>query len=182
MANSETIEQKKWNVVSEKDVLSVPWFSVSVQEVELPSGRRVDDYYQINCPDAVVMVAQTEDDSYIIARQYLHGFRDVSMVFPSGTVGEGEDALTTAKRELLEETGYSGGAWQSLGRVPGHSSYGCGYVHFYRCRGAKVDSTPVDNDDLEDIEVVLLSETEVQMQSAWVIFALWGALLHSIWQ
>jgi 8-oxo-dGTP pyrophosphatase MutT (NUDIX family) len=53
------------------------------------------------------VVALTKNGDVVLVRQYRHGVCDVLWEFPGGVVEEGEDPMDGAKRELLEETGYT---------------------------------------------------------------------------
>ena len=84
----------------------MPWIQLSVEQVRLPDGRVVDDYYRIKLPDYAMVFAQTTDGKIIMERLYKHGIGRVSLGLPAGLVHAGEDPLAGAQRELLEETGY----------------------------------------------------------------------------
>jgi 8-oxo-dGTP pyrophosphatase MutT (NUDIX family) len=80
-------------------------------KVRLASGRTIDDYYVQEFPAWVNVLALTADREAVLIRQYRHGLGQVSYELPAG-VHEGDESLMdAAKRELLEETGYSGGIW-----------------------------------------------------------------------
>ncbi|MGD0775729.1 MAG: NUDIX hydrolase, partial [Candidatus Solibacter sp.] len=61
------------------------------------------------------VVAITEDRRVLIVRQYRPALERETLELPSGLVDAGETPLETARRELLEETGYAGGEWEALG-------------------------------------------------------------------
>ena len=61
---------KHWTILKEQSVFSArPWLEVSVQNVELPDQRIVDDYYQVWIPDYVVMLVFTVSGQMIVERQ-----------------------------------------------------------------------------------------------------------------
>ena len=84
--------------------------------VRLPDGSESAREY-IRHPGAVAIVALFEDGSLLLERQfrYPHG-RDFIEI-PAGKVDPGEPHLATAKRELLEETGYAAAEWTRLGVI-----------------------------------------------------------------
>jgi hypothetical protein len=108
---------RPWRVVERREVFEVPGkISVAVERVALPDGRLVDDYWQIKLADFGVLFAETEAGMIVCLRQYRRGPRRESLELVAGRI-EGEDApLATARRELLEESGYVSEHWESLAR------------------------------------------------------------------
>src|SRR6185503_21228824 len=77
-----------------------------VDKCELPNGNFLDaTILEFNAWANIV--ALTKDGQVVLVRQYRHGVCDVLLEFPGGVVERGEDPVEGAKRELLEETGYS---------------------------------------------------------------------------
>jgi ADP-ribose pyrophosphatase len=64
-------------------------------------------------PGAVAIVAVDVEDRVVLVRQLREPARKKLLELPAGTLDEGEEPLASAKRELAEETGLRGGAWQS---------------------------------------------------------------------
>ena len=65
-------------------------------------------------PGAVVIVAVDSDDHVALVRQVREATRTQLVELPAGTLEPGEDPLATARRELAEETGLSGGEWREV--------------------------------------------------------------------
>lgn len=65
-------------------------------------------------PGAVAIVAVDRDDHVTLVRQRREAARKELVELPAGTIDEGEEPLATAKRELEEETGLSGGEWSEV--------------------------------------------------------------------
>ena len=152
---------KHWKVINEKEVFNVKKrLTVSVQKIKLHDGRIIDDYYQVRLPSSVITVARTKKKDILMSRQYFHGFKKVSIVLPGGIIEKGEKPLQTAKRELLEETGYSSDDWQLLGSFVTHVHQVCSKVHFFFADNAKQIAKPLSN-DLEDMEIILMTEKEI---------------------
>ena len=81
--------------------------------VRLPDGSEGSREY-IKHPGAVAILALTEDRQLLLERQYRYPPRREFIEIPAGKLEPGEPHLATAKRELLEETGYEAGEWISL--------------------------------------------------------------------
>ena len=108
---------KKWNVVSSKQLESNKIFSVRKDTSVSPITGNEHDFFVVEAPDWINVVAITEHDEVILIEQYRHGIQSVTVEIPGGMVDPGEEPLQTAKRELLEETGYAGNNWVLIGEV-----------------------------------------------------------------
>jgi len=82
--------------------------------VRLPDGSQGTREY-IRHPGAVAIVALFDDGKVLLERQFRYPHRREFIEIPAGRLEPGEPHLDTAKRELLEETGYAAAEWQRLG-------------------------------------------------------------------
>jgi ADP-ribose pyrophosphatase len=146
---------RPWIIRGEQTLLSCPPFiEISRQSVELPDGRRIDDFYQIAMPDYVSICAETGDGRLLLLRQYRHGARRVCLNFPGGRVNSGEAPLAAAERELLEETGYAAATWTAMGSFVTQANQRCQTAHFFRARGCRRQQAS-HSGDLEEQQLVL---------------------------
>jgi len=145
-----------WEVLSSIRVYDYPPFlSVDRQTVRLPNGEMVDDYHKLTMPDTVLIIGFTGTNKAITLNGYRHGVGGKTRMFPGGVIETGETPLVAANRELLEETGYCGGHWISLGKFAALSNYGGCKVHMFKA--VNVERTQrVNSDDLEDSSVELI--------------------------
>ena len=151
-----------WKIHSRKTLLDrPPWFEVLVEEVELPGGKIVSDYHQIRMPHYTAVFAVTKDQKIMVMRCYRHAAGEVTLTMPGGMVEVGELPLDGVKRELMEETGYVADQWESLGKLWGSSTRGCGTYHLFFASGAHQTSEP-DSGDLEELELLLWTRSEVE--------------------
>jgi ADP-ribose pyrophosphatase len=146
-----------WRVVSRRNAFTVPGkMEIAVECVELPDGRVVDDYWQIKLNDFVVVIAETDTGEIVCLRQYRHGPRRASLEFIAGRIETGDGPLDTARRELLEESGYVGDQWQALGSFTVSATQGIATAHVFHASGVAKRQEPCSG-DLEDSVAVLLS-------------------------
>ena len=156
MMSGKKQEMEHWQIIGSKDIYDAsPWIRVSIQEVRLPNGKVVDNFHRVKMPEYAVVVARTSDGRMIMERQYKHGVGKVSLMLPGGLIKPGEEPIAAARRELVEETGYSAQNWQSLGSFVANANYGCGKAHIFVAENAKKMKAP-DSGDLEEMEIVLL--------------------------
>ena len=90
-----------------------PWFELVAKTVnpdELP-------YYSLRLPDYAAVVALTPESDVLIVRQFRPAVERHTLELPSGLVDPGEKPEETARRELLEETGYEAGTLTVLGSM-----------------------------------------------------------------
>lgn len=101
-------------VLSSQVVHEAPVFSVTRDELVEPSGVKVRRDI-VRHPGSVVILALDEKKrmpSVLLIRQYRYAAGQEIWELPAGRIDAGEDALTAAKRELAEETGYTAAEWK----------------------------------------------------------------------
>lgn len=108
-------DPEPWSVLESTYLSRKPWLTLRQDRVRLANGTVIEDYNVLEYPDWVNVVALTTDGMLVLVRQYRHGLRAVHYELPAG-VCEADDSNPeeTARRELLEETGYGGGQWSPL--------------------------------------------------------------------
>lgn len=154
-------EKGKWKVLKSEYLFRRPWLTVRRDCVELPDGRQNPEFYVLEYPDWVNVIAITEDGKFVMERQYRHGLGKTCFEIPAGVIEEGEDPLDAAKRELMEETGYGEGTWRKIMTVSGNSSTTDNLSHCYVAEGVrKISGQHLDS--TEDLETVLLDTAQVK--------------------
>src|SRR5258708_37633869 len=97
-----------WQTLSYQQIIDSPHLKVRREQVAVPNGPIIPDYYIIENRGWVGVVPITEDGRFLINLQYKHGIGQEVLEFPAGAIDPHEaDPLETAHRELMEETGYS---------------------------------------------------------------------------
>lgn len=141
----------EWTVSSERIVHErLPWLRIREQDVILPDGEMLHDYVLLDERDGCLVFAVTRGGQAILLEQYRHGRGEREIGLPSGYLESGDaDPLETAKRELLEETGYRTDDWMALGALFTNSNRGRQVFHFYLA----LDATKVAPPALESGEV-----------------------------
>ena len=163
-------EDKKWKILSTEYLVKRPWLTARRDVAELPDGRINHEYYVLEYPDWVNIIAITKDGKIVMERQYRHALGNTCYELPCGVIEKGETPLEAAKRELLEETGFAGGEWQEwMTLSPAHSFLAVGVE---KVSGQHLDAT-------EDIDVYILEPDYVRelLQNNQILQALMAAPL-----
>ena len=126
--------------------------------VRLPDGSRSTREY-IRHPGAVAMVPLFDDGKVLLERQFRYPHRREFIEVPAGKLEPGEPPLATAKRELMEETGYEAGDWTRLGVIHTAIGYSDETIELFLCRKIKKVSEPkLDGGEFIETLVVALDE------------------------
>ena len=91
-------EIKKWTILESKYIIKRPWLTARCDKVQLADGRINDEYYVLEYPDWVNVIAITKDGQIIMEKQYRHGMGVMSTELPCGVAEPGEDPLAAAQR------------------------------------------------------------------------------------
>jgi 8-oxo-dGTP pyrophosphatase MutT (NUDIX family) len=118
-------------------------------------------FSMIECADWVNVIALTADERVVLVRQFRAGSAEVSLEIPGGMVDAGKDAMVAARRELREETGYTGGTWQLIGKVRPNPAIQTNWLYTALARDV-ARTGPPEPDDGEVLAVETASLDEVQ--------------------
>lgn len=117
--------------------------------VRLPDGQLTYREY-IRHPGAVVILPVFEDNSVLLERQFRYPLDRVFIEFPAGKIDQDEDALTTAKRELKEETGYTASDWKYVCTIHNAIAYSDEHLDIFIARGLQAGLAKLDNGEFLD--------------------------------
>ena len=145
---------KKWTLLDSEYLIRRPWMTARRDHVRLPSGVEMEEYYVLEYPDWVNIIALTAEGKMVLERQYRHARQLVGWELPAGIIEQGEDPMQAAQRELLEETGYTGGKWEHFMTICPNAGACTNVSHTYIARG--VERT--DSQHLEQTEDIIFSE------------------------
>lgn len=145
---------EEWKIRNRKRVFGKYGRNIDEVLYEMPNGSTADFYIKVE-GHAAAILALTDDNKVIMARQYRPGPGKIIIEMPGGGIDEGEDPQTAIKRELLEETGYQAGEVTHVTSLmkDAYSTMNCEVFIATGCR--KVAEPLVT--ETEVTEVVLLS-------------------------
>jgi 8-oxo-dGTP pyrophosphatase MutT (NUDIX family) len=151
-----------WKVLSSEYVSRKFWYTVRRDEVQLPSGTVIPEYWINEYRPWVNVVAVTERGDVLMVRQYRHGSGAIHFEIPAGTTdAEDTDVESAARRELLEETGYGGGRWSPLMTLSANPALQNNLTYTFLAEGV-VPMTVADPGASEDLRLHLVPAGEIE--------------------
>jgi len=133
------------------------FLKVQRDQVSLPDGQVTSREY-IKHPGAVVILPLFDDGSVLLERQYRYPLDRVFIEFPAGKIDPGEDTLACAKRELLEETGYTAGKWQFVCTIHNAIAYADEHLELYLAKDLTAGESKLDDGEFLEVYRAPLSE------------------------
>lgn len=148
-------------MLSSEYLIKRPWLTARRDVVQLPNGEINEEYYMLEYPTWVNVIAIDTEGQFIMVEQYRHGLQDVFVELVAGVAEEGETPLEAAKRELLEESGYGNGCWELLSVISQNPSTTNNLTYCFLATGVEPVAEKQSLDRTEDIAVRLLSRKQL---------------------
>ncbi len=111
-----TEKAETWKRNSSKQIADCRVFKVREDFCERESDKIQHSFFVLENPDWVNVIAVTKDRKVVLIEQFRHGIEQNILEIPGGMIDENEEPETGARRELLEETGYSAEKFIFLGK------------------------------------------------------------------
>lgn len=148
--------EKKGTVLESAYLFNKPWLTVRKDKIRLANGIIIPDYYVLEYPNWVNILAITKDKKFLMIRQYRHGSQTTNYELCGGCVDEEDSSpLEAAKRELLEETGFGNGVWRPNLKLSANPSTSNNWTYNFIAEDVE-PLRPQHLDGGEDISVHLL--------------------------
>lgn len=154
-------DDRKWEILESEYLIRRPWLTARRDHVKLPTGAEIPEYYVLEYPDWVNVIAITREGKFVMVRQYRHGIGETRYEVCAGVCEAGEEPMASAKRELYEETGYGNGNWSLLMTVSANTSTMTNMTYCYLATDVEPVSTQ-HLEETEDLSVHLLGREEVK--------------------
>ena len=164
---------KPWKLISRTRERSFRIFELRTDRALSPRTNREHEFYILESNDWVNVIPLTRQDEVVLIRQYRHGIQEITLEIPGGIVEDGDSPEETARRELLEETGYSESGMTLLGSVNANPAFLNNRCYTYIARDVYIAGEQ-NQDDKEDIEVVIKPLDEIPL------LIREGAITHSL--
>ena len=144
-------------ITAEDTMFSGLIFDVNRIHVTLPNGHE-SARDVVRHRGAVAVVALTDDGRICLVRQYRTALDRVTVEIPAGKLDPGEDPLTCAKRELLEETGMVADRMAFLTTLATTPGFTDERIHLYMATGLTFGPAHPDEDEFLNVDLVPLDE------------------------
>ena len=180
MKNEDNFDALKWEEIRTEHIVKDKWIDFRRSAYRFPDGTEFEPFYSYSRRDYVVIVPITEDGKLVCVRQFRHGIKEVTTEFPAGGLERsngvdyrtaqsdpaGEDALEAAKRELLEETGYSSDKWTFLLSIPSNATIADNTAYIYLAEGCqKIAGQELDSTEFLTVAAFTPDELEKLIQT-----------------
>jgi len=174
-AEKKSSKSGRARVLSSRVSYQGPVFSVTSDEVEEPGGVRARRDVVRHSGSIVVLAVEEparpttgkakstgadkkSEPRILLERQYRHAAQSMMWELPAGRIDDGETALTAAKRELLEETGYSARQWKRILHFYVSPGFLDETMTIYLARGLRAGVAQPESDERIAIKFFGLSE------------------------
>lgn len=152
---------EKWKLLGKDYIFNRKWLKIQSRRYYLPTRQQEADFYLFEYSPWVSILPITASEDIVLIRQYRPGLDRILWEIPAGLVDAGEKPFDAAKRELLEETGYSAERWELLGAFSPNPGTHTNLSYSYIARDA-VPAGAQELDETEEIDVVLKRPEEVR--------------------
>jgi ADP-ribose pyrophosphatase len=128
-------------------------FELVRENVTLENGTTTDLEF-IEHPGATAIIPFLDDKRIVLLKQYRHALKKYIWEIPAGTLDPQEEIISCAKRELIEETGYSAGQWHRLGEITPVPGYSNERIHIFLATELQPADQDLDEDEVIQVQAV----------------------------
>ena len=128
-------------------------FKLVRENVTLENGTTTDMEF-IEHPGAAAIIPFLDDSRILLLKQYRHALKKDIWEIPAGTLDPHEKIIDCAKRELIEETGYSASGWHKLGEITPVPGYSNERIHIYLATELQPAEQHLDADEVIQVQEV----------------------------
>lgn len=151
---------KKARLRSSRLAYRGPVFWVTTDEVREPSGITARRDIVHHSGSVVIMPVDhsSKEPRVLLVRQYRHAAQQYLWELCAGRIDKGENELKAAKRELLEETGYSAKRWKRILTFYASPGFVAETMSIYLAQDLKAGAAQPEEDEVIELRFVPLSQ------------------------
>lgn len=148
-----------WKRIASEKIADCRVFSVREDSSERESDNKKGTFFVVENPDWVNVVALTAKMEVVLIEQFRHGAEAIVAEIPGGMIDENENPETAARRELLEETGFSSDKFIYLGKSRPNPAIQNNWIYHYLALNCeKTEDTKFDEHESVITKLVSLAE------------------------
>ena len=151
----------KWRLEESTYLFKHKYLTIRMDKVITQNGVTIPDFFVIENPDWINVIAITDEGLFVIEEQYRHGLGIIEYELCAGMIEDDETPMEAAKRELKEETGYSGGKWELFMKSSPNPSSMNNINYTFLATGVKKQFNQ-HLDVRENLNVILMSREEIK--------------------
>jgi len=136
-----------------KNVFKGKLLKLFVKKIRLPNGY-LATFEIIKHPGAALVVPFLSKDRLIMLRQLRPVIRSYIYELPAGTIDKGETSLECARREIVEETGYSAKKMKLLGSIYPVPGYSTEKITIYKADGLLPKYRHAEKDEIIELKIL----------------------------
>ncbi len=124
--------------LSRKTVYESSWVNLYLDKVRFPNGLVIEDHHLLDFPrTAVAMLFEDDSGDIAFVRICRYAIGTTEWELPAGGVEPGETEIEAARREVMEETGYSSRDHQLIYSYYPMNGIGNKLFHVVHCRAVE---------------------------------------------
>lgn len=151
---------EKWKRLDSKPLADYRIFKSRQDIRKSPRTGHVHAFYVLESPDWMNVIPITPEGNVVLIHQYRHGIESITLEIPGGLVEPDETPIETARREMLEETGYTADDFVQIGLVTPNPAFMDNMCFTFLAKGARKVAEPA-LDGSEDIAVVEMPLSDI---------------------
>jgi len=168
-----------WRKIKSQTKFKNPWWEYRLDNCLLPSGEK-GEYHYVHTHGSAMIIPFFNNGEILMLNQFRYLHNKESLEFPCGSIKDGETIEETARKELIEETGYDG-KLEKIGQFIPYNGISDDITYVFIARELKL-SNSATKDDSEEFELLKLKEAEIDQKiqtgkiddgmtlAAWTIF------------
>jgi len=171
-----------WQRVGSRQIADCRVFRVREDECRRTDGGSEARFFVLENPDWVNIIALTPRDEVVLIEQFRHGIGETILEIPGGLIDDGEDAADAARRELLEETGYSPDEIVLIGTSRPNPALQNNTIYHFLATGC-IEAAETAFDEHESITTLLvpLGDVDTMMKSGRIAHSLVVTAFHYLY-
>lgn len=152
---------KPWTILSDRTVYHMGTVEMHEEICQHPTKGFQAPFFRFHFLDWVNIVPVTPEGNVVLVRQFRKGVHDLTLEIPGGTMDPGEtDHGEAAKREMMEETGYTAERMTYMGWVHANPAIQNNRCHFYLAENARL-THETQWDKWEELEILQIPWSEI---------------------